>query len=172
MQVQRGAGAVVLFMHQGPVDRAVLERLLSTSERICSEDNVPRLVRKRLFMVLVEALENLHHHAPETDRDAVWASLLRSTGAYHLLVGNPASQSAANMLEHRLDVINEMDDEALKHHYMMVLSNDGRTERGGAGLGLLTMARKSERPIRLCVAPRDPHTALLVLELQVPFTEA
>jgi len=172
MQVQRGAGAVVLFMHQGPVDRAVLERLLSTSERICSEDNVPRLVRKRLFMVLVEALENLHHHAPEADRDAVWASLLRSPGAYHLLVGNPASPSAANMLEHRLGVINEMDDEALKHHYMLVLSNDGRTERGGAGLGLLTMARKSERPIRLSVAPRDPHTALLVLELLVPVTEA
>jgi hypothetical protein len=34
------------------------------------------------------------------------------------------------------------------------------------------MARKSERPIRLSVAPRDNDTALLVLELLVPFTEA
>ncbi len=161
-------GADVLIQHEGPVDHAVVEDLLARTERICLDDGAPVAVRKRLFNVLVEALENLHHHAREDHRAAAWASLLCSPGAYHVLIGNPAPLTTATLLEHRLGVINEMDEDDLKQHYMLLLSNDGRTERGGAGLGLLTMARKSQRPIRLTKEVCDPVTALLVMEIVVP----
>lgn len=158
----------MLVHHVGPVDHFVVEDLLARTERICLDDGAPVAVRKRLFNVLVEALENLHHHTQEDHRDSVWACLLRSPDAYHVLVGNPAPLTTATLLEHRLSVINEMDEDDLKQHYMLLLSNEGRTERGGAGLGLLTMARKSQRPIRLTKEAHDPVTALLVMELVVP----
>jgi hypothetical protein len=60
-----------------------------------------------------------------------------------------------------------MDEGDLRVHYMKLLANDGRTERGGAGLGLLTMARKSARPMVARTLPRDDDSAYFALELAV-----
>ena len=49
---------------------------------------------------------------------------------------------------------------------MKVLSNDGRTNHGGAGLGLLTMARRSTRPIVFLRTTLDATTAFAVLQLK------
>lgn len=160
--------AEVLFLHQGGVDHSVVEQLLARAERWSMEDGVPVGVRKRLFNVLVEALENLHHHALDMHRSGTWAGLLRKDDAYIVLIGNPVPQTTALVLQNRIDILNDMDEETLKQHYLALLSNEGRTERGGAGLGLLTMARKSQRPIGLVTEVVDEGTARVVMELLVP----
>lgn len=164
------AAAEVLFLHQGAVDHSVVERLLARAERWCMEDGAPVGVRKRLFNVLVEALENLHHHALDEHRSGTWAALLRTADAYIVLIGNPVPQTTALLLQNRIDILNDMDEETLKQHYLTLLANEGRTERGGAGLGLLTMARKSQRPIGLVTEVVDEGTARVVMELLVPRT--
>ena len=73
----------------------------------------------------------------------------------------------ARLLTHRVGILNEMDEGDLRQHYMKLLANDGRTERGGAGLGLLTMARKSARPMVVRTLPRDGDSAYFALELAV-----
>lgn len=167
-RVRMRSGAEVLFLHQGEVDHSVVERLLAQAERWCMEDGVPMGVRKRLFNVLVEALENLHHHALDEHRSGTWACLLREADAYIVLFGNPVLQTTALLLQNRINILNEMDEETLKQHYLTLLSNEGRTERGGAGLGLLTMARKSKRPIGLVYEVVDEFKARVVMELSVP----
>lgn len=169
-RVQVRGEAAALFLHQGAVDHATVEGLLAQAERWCMEDGAPVAVRKRLFNVLVEALENLHHHALDEHRQGTWAALLRNATSYVVLIGNPVPQTTAMLLQHRIEILNEMDEETLKQHYLVLLSNEGRTERGGAGLGLLTMARKSQRPIGLVTEVVDEATARVVMELVVPRT--
>jgi hypothetical protein len=157
----------VLFEHFGPVDHAVVERLLALVELRSQGQLDPLPLRKRLFNVLVEGLENLHHHALEVHKATSWALVVRAGDEYRLSFGNAMPQARATLLTHRVDILNDMSEEDLKAQYMRLLANDARTERGGAGLGLYTMARKSERPLVTHWLPLDEHTVHFVLELKV-----
>jgi hypothetical protein len=160
-------GGEVLFEHFGPVDHAVVERLLALAEVRSLAQLDPLPLRKRLFNILVEGLENLHHHALEVHKATSWALVVRAAGEYRLSFGNAMPQARATLLAHRVEILNEMSEEDLKAQYMQLLANDARTERGGAGLGLYTMARKSERPLVTHWLPLDQHTVHFVLELKV-----
>jgi hypothetical protein len=124
-------------------------------------------VRKRLFNVLVEGLENVHHHAVEGHRSSAFAVLVDTGDGYRLALGNSMPVARAALLTHRVEVLNSMDEADLKQHFMLMLGNDSRTERGGAGLGLLTMARKCHRPMVVRTFPMDQHSAYLVMEVAV-----
>lgn len=124
-------------------------------------------MRKRLVNVLVEALENMHKHAPKEHRETAFAILVERGDGYRMMMGNAIPVATAALLVHRVGILNEMEDVDLKEHFLRLLANDGRTDRGGAGLGLITMARKSARPMVPHTMPKDERTAYFALELAV-----
>lgn len=158
-------GTVAVFEHSGAVDHAVVQRLLDAAEEASLKANDPTTIRKRLLNVLVEALENVLHHVAPVHQDACFAALLSAPQGYRLVLGNPVPLTTAALLVYRVGVLNEMDDVELKAHHMLLLTNSGRTERGGAGLGLVTMARRSSRPMRTSTFPFDQGHAYFCLEL-------
>ncbi len=165
--LKKEAGSAVVFEHHGPMDHSVVETLLATAEEasLAARDAVG--LRKRLFNVLVEGLDNMRLHAGEDHRESAFAVLVDTPAGYRLLMGNALPVATAALLTHRVGILNEMDEMDLREHYMKLLSNDSRTERGGAGLGLLTMARKSARPMVVRTLPRDGGSAYFALELAV-----
>ncbi|HRH38915.1 MAG TPA: DUF6272 family protein, partial [Flavobacteriales bacterium] len=135
-----------------------MEILLGKAEAHSVGTGDPVSLRKRLFNVLVEGLENLNRHVAESDRTSCSALLMDDGRSYRLVLGNAVPLAAAALLMHRVSVLNEMDDVDLKEHFMKLLASDGRTERGGAGLGLITMARKSARPMVSHSVVRDERS--------------
>lgn len=160
-------GALVVFAHHGPLDHHHIEELLAISEAesIALADGVS--TRKRMMNVLVEGLENIRRHALQTHRDAGFALLVRTVTGYTITFGNAVPLATAALLTHRIGILNEMDDTDLKEHYLKLLANSARSDQGGAGLGLLTMARKCKRPILVRTTKLCAQSALLTLELRV-----
>ncbi|MBK9176508.1 MAG: hypothetical protein IPM46_09255 [Flavobacteriales bacterium] len=163
--VQAAGSTRVVFAHHGPVDHAMKERLMAQAEAYSLEIADSVVLRKRLFNVMVEGLDNLTLHTVSAHGESCFATLLDSGSGYRLFLGNTVPVSTAEMLAHRVQVLNDMSDTDLKEHFLMLLANDGRTERGGAGLGLVTMARKSGRGLTAHVIPLDQGHARLVMEL-------
>lgn len=160
-------GTRVVFHHTGGIDHDALQALLDHAEAWSLEAGDSVVTRKRLLNVLVEALENLRVHAPSEFVGTVFACLQVEDRAYRLFVGNALHAATAAVLQHRIEVLNAMDEAELKEHFLRLLSNDSRTERGGAGLGLITMARKAHRPLTFSSVPRDPETRYMVLQARV-----
>ena len=157
----------VIFAFCGPLDRPQLEQLLARAEECSLAANDPTPLRKRLYNVLVEGLENVHRHTPPDLSESGFALLVREENVYRITLGNALPLAAATLLTHRVDILNDMDDADLREHYLKLLANEGRTERGGAGLGLLTMARKTARPIVARTLPRDQASAYVTVELSL-----
>lgn len=160
-------GGDLVFEHRGVLDQALLDSLLMRAETASLKAGENVALRKRLFNVLVEALENLHRHAAPEHRDSMFAVLVRREGGYRLMIGNALPLATAALLVHRITVLNEMGEVDLKEHFLRLLATDGRTHNGGAGLGLVTMARKSTRPMVVHTLPKDVHNAFFALELTV-----
>ncbi len=157
----------VVFAHRGMLDRLDLDRLLALSEVHCDAVSVGVSTRKRLMNLLIEGLENIRNHTPTELMGTAFAFLVFGAGGYRLAFGNAAPQVIVTALSHRIDILNEMDEADLREHHLRLLANEGRTERGGAGLGLLTLVRKSSGPIVAHTFPRDDRTAFLAFELEL-----
>jgi len=154
-------------MHHTDVDRAI-----GLAEAFSMERKDPKTIRKRLVNVLLEALENLSRHVEDKDRDTTFARLGRLAGSYVLVVGNALPSAVAAVLLSRVDILNDMIEDDLKLHYMGLLKNDSRTANGGAGLGLVTMVRRSRRPVLARSYAISEQQALLVLELAIDLDSA
>lgn len=157
----------VVFEHTGPMHHADVDRSIGLAEAFSVQRNDPKAIRKRLVNVLVEALENLSRHVEDKDRDTTFARLGRSANSYVLVVGNALPMAVAAVLMSRVEILNDMDDEDLKQHYLGLLKNDSRTANGGAGLGLVTMVRRSGRPVQARCYPINEQQTLLVMELSM-----
>lgn len=162
-----GEGYRQVFAHCGRVDHSVVERLLAEAESASLAAGDAVSVRKRLFNVLVEGLENVHVHAGEQFSETAFALLVDAGDGYRLAFGNALPMATAALLSHRVEILNSMEEADLKQHFMLMLGNNARTERGGAGLGLLTMARKSHRPMVVRTLPLNEGAAYFVMELAV-----
>lgn len=166
-RLTRAAGSRVLFSHHGSLDHDTVHHLLATAETSSLEMADDIGPRKRMMNVLVEGLENIQRHSLPTHREIAFAMLGRHVGGYSISLGNAVPTAIAALIGHRVGILNEMDDADLKEHYLKLLSNGARSDHGGAGLGLLTMARKSERPIDVRTCKLGTSIALLVMELRV-----
>ncbi len=153
--------------HVGPVGAKTVQQLLDLAERFSSSNEDPIVLRKRLFIVLVEGLENIHRHSDGANNATAGVLLKVTPEGYTMILGNGMPVIIGTMLAHRIDLLNEMDDHDLKEHYLKLLAHDGRTERGGAGLGLMTIARKSSRPMKFRSTVVDDHTMYGVLEVRI-----
>lgn len=162
-----GEGSAIVFAHIGRLEHEALEKMVRVvDDASCGACDDP-LVRRRLVSVVVEGLENLHHHAPERERHSVIALLVANDDDYRFAIGNAMPAVVAARLTAVIDVVNGMAEEDLKAHYRRVLANTERTEKGGAGLGLFTIARKCERPIGVSTASIDGELVFMGLEIRV-----
>ena len=160
-------GQVIILAHQGPLTQDGVAELVAIAERHSLDHGDSLATRKRMVGVLLEGLENAYRHVAEELRESVFAVLVCNSERYTIAVGNAMPMVTAALLSHRLSVLNEMDDTDVKEHFLELLSNKDRTNNGGAGLGLLTMARKSLRPLG-CVSDRlDAAHVGFAMELSV-----
>ena len=75
------------------------------------------------------------------------------TNGYRILTGNFIRTVEVPALEQKLEKINAMSSEELKEYYREKLSTTELSERGGAGLGFIDMARKSGQKLEYNFQP-------------------
>jgi hypothetical protein len=163
----RSDGDHVVFAHAGPLDHARVQALLAEAEGRSLKAAEGLVQRKRMMNVLVEGLENVSRHVHDQHAQAGFALLVRTDEGYRMSFGNPVPMVTATLLTHRVGIINQMDEADLKDHYLAILGNSERSQHGGAGLGLLTMARKVLRPMEVRTARISPDASMFMLELRL-----
>ncbi len=139
----------ILFLFKGEVSSTLIADSLDEIEsRI---DDASMRAKKKIYNVLVECVQNLYHHSAilpsdgsteEKGKFAIFALSKNSIG-YHIITGNFVQESQKRFLTKHLDHINTLDKDALKDLYKEILNNQEFSEKGGGGLGMVDISRKS-----------------------------
>ena len=133
------------------VTSELLTTILSIMEsKMESYDEKPK-VKKKVFNVLVECLQNLYHHIDKdkvsvdvtTFDNSALLMIAKNIDDYQIMTGNYMETKYVERLKDKLDLVNSMDKLELKTYYKEILSNGNRSEKGTAGLGMIDIARKS-----------------------------
>jgi len=140
-----------LLLYKGNVDSDVINHVLDTVEdKMVAVNEQPKL-RKKVYNVLVESLQNLYHHVdrvPEdfedqlSERYGLLVVKKVDTG-YRIITGNFVGKDNIEKLEEKIKRINRSSHDEIKELYKFILNHQRISAKGGGGLGLVDIARKT-----------------------------
>lgn len=142
-------GAILYF--KGNVDSEVITKALDLVEgKLLTTREAPRL-RKKVYNVLVEILQNLYHHADYIPKgyhaarpERFGLVLLEKLGrGYRITTCNFVANVRVKELEEKLTRINRSTPLEIKDLYKDILNHQELTAKGLGGLGLLDISRKT-----------------------------
>ncbi|MFN3874350.1 MAG: SiaB family protein kinase [Flavobacteriales bacterium] len=167
----------VMLSFKGALSPELITVLLGLVERKLDAMEPDAKVRKRLFNVAVECLQNLYHHnahqrltaegiEPVSDPHGVVMIAHTATG-YSVLTGNFMQGSDVEQLKAHLDRINALDADALRDWYRAKLADGRYSSAGGGGLGMIDIARRSGGKLEYAFVPYDKDSAFFSLNVNV-----
>ena len=135
------------YIYRGMFTQNLTRKILSLAE-----SNLQRFVDKgslqnRIYFIMVEGLQNVTRHqekAPEQKNDHLGIFAIQKKGNRYLITtGNTIVNSKVELLKQKLEQVNSLDREEIKELHREILSTGELSAKGGAGLGLIEMARRS-----------------------------
>ena len=147
---ERPNGNIILY-YKGNVDSDVINHVLDTVEDKLVAVNEQSRLRKRVYNVLVESLQNLYHHVDRVpadfeDQTSERYGLLavkKVRDGYRIITGNFVHVENIERLEAKIKRINRSSHEEIKELYKFILNHQRISAKGGGGLGLVDIARKT-----------------------------
>jgi hypothetical protein len=170
----------IILSFKGEVTSELLTSILQIMENKLDDVEQNRKVRKKVYNILVECLQNLYHHiediekgevpAPDTSEEARRSAIFmigKEGDHYSIITGNFILKEEEDKLRERIDRINAMTREELKDHYKEVLNNGKLSEKGGGGLGMIDIAKKSGQKLDYSFTPLDGNNSFFSLNVKV-----
>ena len=142
----------IILSFKGDITLDLLSSVYQIMEsRLDTEEENVKL-KKKFYHILVECLQNVYHHKEalkETGDDddekngAMFMIAKDNETSYRIITGNFILNDKAAELEQKLDKISAMNAEELRAYYLETLNTTELSDKGGAGLGMIDIARKS-----------------------------
>lgn len=163
----------IILIYEGEFTQEITKSVLAMAERNMDSMGEESNIKRKVFNVMVECLQNIVKHSDDPDsakKETNTAIFLlgKQEEAYIIASGNPIQAEAVATVKNRLDEINNLDKEGLKQLYKDIIKNgSGLTEKGGAGLGFVDMARKSGHRLDYSFEKLDNNSSFFCLKTTV-----
>ncbi len=122
-------------------------------------------IKNNLSYLMVEVFQNIVRYKKENKQKYEIFSLRSIDDHLHIFSSNVVDLSSYSILKDKLKDINEKNPDDLKKLYLEILKAGVFGEKGGAGLGLLQMARRSSNPIQYNFSPVNEESKLFQYQL-------
>lgn len=143
----------ILLSFKGEVTSDLLTSILSIMENKMEDFQEEPKMKKKVYNVLVECLQNLYHHMdeiPDARAEKLKSAIFmigKIGDTYTIFTGNYILNENVTSLKNRLDKVNSLNKDELKLYYKEVLNNGEMSLKGGGGLGMIDIARKTGEKI-------------------------
>ena len=141
----------VILAYKGSISSELITNVLEILDAKLEDLVTQKNIKKKLYNVLVESLQNLYHHIDDLpdktngkfDVHFGIFVISQTEQGYKVSTGNFIRNDKIGALQNKLDRIKSMSKEDLKRLYKDILHNQDFTEKGGVGLGLIDMAKRT-----------------------------
>lgn len=137
----------VLMIYKGDFGKdSILPIIQIIEEKMRTENETGS---KAFFLILVELLQNVSRHNIQSEnKDGIFMINEDAEGSYWTSVGNVVDGATKDLLTERIEALNALEPLELKQAYKKTLREGSFSDKGGAGLGLIEIARKSSDKLR------------------------
>jgi hypothetical protein len=165
----------VILFYKGNVDSDVINHILDTVEDKMIQVNDQSRLRKKVYNVLVESLQNLYHHVDKVPDDfedqtsEKFGMLIvqKVDSGYKIITGNFVKTDNVERLEEKIKKINRSSHEEIKELYKFILNHQRISAKGGGGLGLVDIARKTGNKLEYTFKEYNDKYSFFYLDILV-----
>lgn len=144
----------VLISYEGDISDQCIDQILTLSELKLNRVEKNVRVKKKVFRIIVEMIQNIYHHyakfatkGNENILRMVKFTLDKQDNTYTICTGNHISNQNVSLLKNKIDKLNAMTPTDLKSAYIRQLTNGKITHHGGAGLGMIDIVKNAENKL-------------------------
>jgi hypothetical protein len=167
-------GDPILYF-KGNIDSELINRVLDTIEEKLVKGNEHSRTRKKVYNVLVESLQNLYHHVDkvpddfedQTSEKFGILAINKIKEGYKIITGNFIRSADVNDLEDKIKRINRSSHEEITELYKFILNHQRISSKGGGGLGLVDIARKTGNKLEYEFKEYDEKNSFFYLNILV-----
>lgn len=157
-----------MFAYRGVVTNDNSVPLLMLLENEMKSSEYGYLGRKRLFMFVLESLQNVQRHSNKNLHANMSLVVYSKTdNGYTVSTGNVIHNENIDILKSKLDEVNKLETDDIRNVYREMLSNSKLSSKGGAGLGLIEMAKKTGNKLDYAFYPIDNEYSYYILSKTV-----
>jgi hypothetical protein len=167
-------GNIIQF-YKGNIDSDLINKVLDTVEGKLIKGNEHSKLRKKVYNVLVESLQNLYHHVdkvPEDFEDQTSErfgilKVIKVENGYRIITGNFVHADNVQKLEEKIKRINRSSHEEITELYKFILNHQRISSKGGGGLGLVDIARKTGNRLEYLFKEYNENSSFFYLNIMV-----
>ena len=135
------------YIYRGSFNDDIADSILDLTEVSLNTEEQSSKIKKRVYAIMVEGLQNITRHqdsSPNVKNDNKSIFVIQKIDEkFFITTGNIIEKENIDNIKNLIEKINKLNKEELKVYYKQVLNEGSISDKGGAGLGLIDMAKKS-----------------------------
>jgi len=158
----------ISLVYEGEITHSITKAFTSLTEKKMEEDEEGGKTQKKVFHVMVECLQNISKHADKKldtiSKDGRGIFMVhKGEDEYKITTGNLIANEGVDDLKESLDLINSLDKDELKALYKKQIKEGSLSDKKGAGLGFIDIARKTGNELIYKFKPIDDENSFFIL---------
>ena len=165
------------LLYRGDFADEVTVRLIDISDLHFGDRSEAMSMKKKVGFLMAECFQNVIRHGdidPADEGLPEHSSYFISRnikGNNFIASGNLIENQYVENLKIKIDNINKLDKDELKSLYIKVLGTEEISSKGGAGLGLIEMARKSGRQLQSAFYQINDKLTFFYMQVLIPVSK-
>jgi hypothetical protein len=162
------------IVYEGKITHQITKAFIALTESDMAERQESEELKKLVFHVMVESLQNITKHGGITDQEKENEEgrgiflVSKNGNAYSVLTGNVTSNENANALKEVLNKVNSSSQDDLKQMYRDQIKKDRKLgKKGNAGLGFIDIARKTQNKIEYKTVYLSDETVFFIMLVKI-----
>lgn len=140
------------------------------AETDMEKNSEERSVQRKVYHVMVETLQNMNKHSDEIKERNIGNGLFiigKKQDTYYVITSNKVAKNHKDHLENALISVNSASPQELKEMYKRQIKEGSLSNKGGAGLGLIDIARKTGETLNYQFLQLDDENFFFILKVEI-----
>lgn len=158
------------LVYLGEFSHEITKMFTQMAETDMEKNSEERSVQRKVYHVMVETLQNMNKHSDEIKEDNIGNGLFiigKKQDTYYVITSNKVAEAHKEPLERALNQVNTATKEELNQMYRKQIREGKLSAKGGAGLGLIDIARKIGEPLNYQFLQLDENSYFFILKVEI-----
>ncbi|MBN2481759.1 MAG: SiaB family protein kinase [Bacteroidales bacterium] len=160
--------------YYGPVQYETVGELIHELKKKSQTLGIQTGTYKKILLVMIESLENIikYNEYPaaingNANRTHPSIRIEKDQKTYTITSSNLLNNTHIPIIKNKIRYLNTLDQQGLKEYYKSIITNGEFSQKGGAGLGLIEMAKISGHQIDFDFASVDQDYSWYKLQVVI-----
>ena len=161
----------ISLVYMGEFNQQIITMFTSMAKNTMEGQGENKILQRRVYHTMVETLENLNQHSDDvTGSEKLGKGFViigKKDDDYYIITSNKIKNDKKNDLKPVLDTIFNSTKEELNKMYYSQIQREKPYDDPGVGLGLIDIARKTEKKITYLFLPLDDEYTAFILKTEI-----